>query len=162
VLLLEHRRQERTGGQERGGEVSLDHLAPVGGGFVRGGDGHAVAAGESRENVDRSELLGDGLAGVADVGLDGAIGTHRDRPAAVGADAVADDGEGVLVAGHDGDTGTAGCQGVGGGCSDAAGAAGHDGDLVGQVGIARAFVRVNFGHGVLPVSGWCRLVHKRG
>jgi hypothetical protein len=150
-MAFDHGRHERTGGEERGGEVGLDHLAPVGCGFLRGGDGHAAAAGECGEDVHRSQLLDDRVGGAADLNLDGAVGACRECPAAACADVVGDCGEGLRVATHDRHRRAIGRQGSCGSRADASRAARYHGDLVGEVGIARLLWSWILGHDVLFV-----------
>lgn len=105
----------------------------MGDGLVGGGDGRAVAAGEGRENVDGPELISEDLSQGVELCLHGAVGCHSDRPAAAGRDRIDGCVDRCLVAADDGDGGAVGGQGVGGRGPDAAGTAGHDGNLAGQI-----------------------------
>ena len=67
------------------------------------------------------------------VGLDGAVGDHRDDPAALGADGPGDGLEGGVVAADHGHGDAVAAQGLGGGGPDSPGAPGDHGDLTGQV-----------------------------
>ncbi len=117
---FDHRRQERADGEEGGSEVCLDHLAPVGGRLLNGGDRSALPARERGKNVRGSELLTDRPRCCLQLGVDGAVGLHWECLPTVFRDAGRGRREGFVVAGDDRGRGAVGGQRPGGDRADPA------------------------------------------
>ena len=77
-MTFDHGGKEGTDREERGGEIGIDDLAPVGGRFLRGGHRHAVASGEGDEDVRCTELFGDLGGESVNVRRHRAVRSHAD------------------------------------------------------------------------------------
>jgi hypothetical protein len=80
-VLGDHQGEERRHGQERGRQVVLEHPAPVCGGLLKRGHGHAVAAREGGEDVETAEPVGHEVPEGFEVGFPGAVGRLSERRA---------------------------------------------------------------------------------
>ncbi|GGX28367.1 hypothetical protein GCM10010341_57260 [Streptomyces noursei] len=123
---------EGTRGVQQPAQIDVDHAVPLlGVGGLVGRAEHHSRVGD--DEIDGAEGRGDGAGGGVDGLGVGQVGGHReDGRGGRGAEFVGQGSQTLCTTAEEGDRGPIGGQAAGGGCADAAGGAGYDGDPAGQ------------------------------